>query len=211
MIVLTALILTAPPLAPGVHRCGTQWDSYGELCTVTETAAGYTIESVGPAAKLSGTMTLVDDHSFDLKGEVKLLGVPIGYTDLSICDAPGTFRFRQSGKRKYFRYTLTCKDMGTSYFDIFIDTVDASKIEMTKKLSAMTGSYFYDTRETNCYMLNAETLANLKDTTCQRWGDTGYNSPYYDCPIVGAEGHVYVFPKKKACTDIANKLNNVRE
>lgn len=210
MIALATLIMVAAPtpLTPGIHRCGVQWSSYGELCTVIVDGETVTITSQGPSAKFSGKLTPVDDNNFTLDGELDVLGVPVGYTDLKTCPEKSPFKFRHTGKRKFFRHTQTCPDMTTTYFDIFIDTIDPKAIEVEKKLSALVGKWLYDSRASGCTTVSTLIVDAQKDPTCDRWGDSGFGTPYYSCPIAGAAGRLYVFDKQKACTDMADRLND---
>lgn len=210
MIALTALIAVAAPvpLGAGVHRCGVQWSSYGELCTITVDGESATIVSQGPSVKLSGKIIPIDANNFMLDGDLEVLGVPVAYTDLTRCPGKGPFKFRHTGKRKFFRHTQTCPDMTTSYFDIFIDTIDPKAIELEKRLSAMTGKFVHDSRASGCAAITNELVAAVNDPICDRWGDSGLGTPYYSCPIAGAAGRLYIFDKQKACKEIADRLTN---
>jgi hypothetical protein len=207
IVTVSILILATPPLTPGLHRCGVQWSNYSEICTVTAEGDAVSITSSGPSAKMNGKVVPIDDNNFTFEGELQVTAVPVGYSELTICSENAPYKFRHTGKRKFFRHTQTCPDMTTSYFDIFIDTFDPAAIQPTKKLSAMTGMYLYDSRGTACAEVTEKLAKENGDPTCQRWNDSGLGSPYYDCPITGAAGKLYVFQKKKSCTEIAERLN----
>lgn len=208
MLVLALVLVAAPPLAPGMHRCGVQWSNYSEVCTVTVDGDTVTITSGGPSAKLDGKLVPIDDKSFTLEGELKVVGTPVGYGSLTTCDEKGPYRFRQTGKRKFFRHTQTCPDMTTSYFDVFIDTITGPATETTKKLSALMGKSVHDSRGQGCAPLSPQLISETKDPTCVRWNESGLGTPYFECPITGAAGRLYVFDKPKACEEIADRLNN---
>ncbi len=197
-------LLSLPPLAPGPHRCGTQWDSYSDICTVTVSGDTVTIASEGPSAKFAGKLVAIDAKSFDLAGELEILDIPVGYSPMTMCDEKGPLRFRNTGKRKFFRHTRTCADMTTTYFDIFIETVDPAKIEPAKHMSALANKYAYD-RPGKCVLVSELIVDDGDDPLCVRWNDSGLGTPYYECKR--AAGRLYVFDKPKACKEIADRQN----
>jgi hypothetical protein len=172
---------------------------------VTVSGDSVTLESHGPSAKFSGRIVSVDAKSFDLDGTLEVIDIPIGYSPMTMCDEKSPLRFRNTGKRKFFRHTRTCQDMTTTYFDIFTETVDASKIELTKKMSALQGKHAYD-RPGKCVPVLGLMVDDAEDPICVRWNESGLGAPYYDCKR--AAGRLYVFDKPKACKEIADRLNN---
>jgi hypothetical protein len=212
-LVLTALAL--PPLAPGVHRCGVQWSGYSEVCTVTVDGDSATIHSEGPSVRFEGTIKSIDATSFSLTGELAVTEVPIAYTDLQMCGEKGPFRFRHSGKRKFFRHTQTCTDMTTTYFDVFTDVVDPAALDLTKKLSAMAGKASYDTRRGLCAAVSNDLVNELGDPICQRWNDSGDGVRYFSCvpntAKVPSATRIYVFDKASQCSHLRERKNPATE
>ena len=204
MFTLALVLLSAPPFTPGTHRCGVQWSGYSEVCTVSVDGDNVTIASEGPSTKLQGKVVLIDADNFTLEGELELVAIPFGYTDFTTCHEKGPYRFRHTGKRKFFRHTQTCPDMTTSYFDIFIEAFDPSKVERTRKMSTLANHFAYDSPG-KCVPVSSLIADDGEDPICVRWNESGLGTPYYECKR--AAGRLFVFDKPKACKEIADRQN----
>ncbi len=106
----------------GIKTFGSHWlTPYGKA---TITKEGKTIKISGTQTSedeqvsISGTIHIIDDRHFQLKGMISLHSPSYGEYKI----LPGTFLFRRMGKRKYWR--LKQPDKTTGFFDTRYHYID---------------------------------------------------------------------------------------
>lgn len=113
----------------GFHPCGDHWNSYGNFCEFYLDGSELKVRTHGDWALIEGDVVPLDATSFEIHGVVRQRLAPWA-DDADFpddCGLDGTYLFRRTGKRKYFRHVKTCEV--TFYFDVFDKRVTRTQAE----------------------------------------------------------------------------------
>lgn len=125
---LNAILASAQTLRPGSHNLTLQWIGWDKpgIATVTEEKTGYRIKgeqrepSTGDYLTIEGTLTVVDPRLLTFTG--KITSKVYHLNNGEPCVREGTYTFRNTGTRKYWRLKemVNCDIKGAvDYVDIY--------------------------------------------------------------------------------------------
>jgi len=102
----------------GTHLCSCHYQDYFSHCTVAVEEGKIRVRSQGND-KFEGWIEVLDERRFRLHGSIALRKLSKKWGDTyPDCGRKGTYLFRRSGARKYWRHVKSCRNQAY-YFDIY--------------------------------------------------------------------------------------------